>query len=109
MPFAWAIDTSLKPEAETTLDAGHLERSTPDLDAYTKVLGAGDILRWYFNRFVISTLVTALAILFCSMAGYALLPLRFRGSQSLSCSSWPGIIDPGPGADRPAVPRRSPR
>ncbi len=95
MPFAWAIDTSLKPEAETTIVPVTWGIENPTFDAYTKVLGAGNILRWYFNSFVISTLVAAFAILFCSMAGYALSRIRFRGSQILFWFILAGIMIPG--------------
>lgn len=95
MPFAWAIDTSLKPEAETTLVPVTWGIENPTFDAYAKVLGAGNILRWYFNSFVISTLVAVFAIVFCSMAGYALSRIRFRGSQFVFWFILAGIMIPG--------------
>ncbi|MEO3924743.1 carbohydrate ABC transporter permease [Micromonosporaceae bacterium B7E4] len=76
VPLAWALDTSLKPNAETTDPTWWIEN--PTLAAYRTVLTQSDILNWYLSSFVTSTLAAAGTVLTASMAAYALSRLRFR-------------------------------
>jgi multiple sugar transport system permease protein len=95
MPLLWAIDTSLKPEAETTLVPVTWTVQDPTFEAYTKVIGAGNILQWYANSFIISTLVATLSIVAASMAGFALSRIRFVGSSIVFWFILAGIMIPG--------------
>ena len=94
IPFAWAIATSLKPDVETTQTPVTWKGSTVTTDAYSKILGRGDIFRWYFNSALVSTVVTALTILLSSMAAFAFSRVRFRGSQALYFLIAAGLIVP---------------
>ncbi|MFY1671088.1 carbohydrate ABC transporter permease [Plantactinospora sp. WMMB334] len=76
VPLAWALDTSLKPNAETTDPTWLIEN--PTLASYRTVLAQSDILNWYVASFVTSTLATVGTVLTASMAAYALSRLRFR-------------------------------
>lgn len=94
LPFAWAIDTSLKPEGETTKIPVTWLIESPTFEAYESVLGAGNILRWYTNSFIVSILVSALTVLTASMAGYALSRIRFRGSPFVFWFILAGLMIP---------------
>jgi multiple sugar transport system permease protein len=94
IPFAWAIATSLKPDAETTKMPVSWKGSEVTLDAYNKILDRGDILRWYFNSALVSTVVTALTILLGSMAAFAFSRVRFRGRGAMFALIAAGLIVP---------------
>ncbi|MBG0563780.1 carbohydrate ABC transporter permease [Actinoplanes aureus] len=76
VPIAWAVDTSLKPNAETTNPTWMIEN--PTLESYRTLLGQGDIWNWYASSFITSTLTAAATVLTASMAAFALSRMRFR-------------------------------
>jgi multiple sugar transport system permease protein len=94
IPFLWAIATSLKPDPETTKVPVSWTGSTVTFDAYKKILDRGDILRWYFNSALVSTVVTALTILLGSMAAFAFSRVRFRGRGAMFALIAAGLIVP---------------
>src|SRR5256885_2445189 len=79
IPLIWAVDTSFKPDGEIALKPTDWWSSHFTLDAYRVVFRAGNIQTWYLNSFVISLLSAVLAIVSCSMMGFALAMTRFRG------------------------------
>jgi multiple sugar transport system permease protein len=95
VPLLWALDTSLKPEGETTKVPVTWLIDNPTLAAYAKVLGAGNVLQWYANSFIISILVAALSVVTASMAAFALSRIRFRGSNAVFWLILAGIMIPG--------------
>ena len=95
LPLAWAVDTSLKPEGETTKVPVTWLIDNPTLEAYSKVLGAGNILQWYANSAITSVLVAGLTIVTASLAGFALSRIRFRGSTVVFWAILAGIMIPG--------------
>lgn len=94
LPFLWALDTSLKPEGETTKLPATWLIEDPTLQAYINVLERGNILQWYANSFIVSTIVAALSVVACSLAGYALSRIRFRGSMFVFWFVLAGIMIP---------------
>ncbi|WP_150308099.1 carbohydrate ABC transporter permease [Planctomonas psychrotolerans] len=83
-PFAWAVATSLKSEA----DAG----ATPvswippggfTLDAYRSVLGEGNIPQWAFNSALTSIVITAVTVIISALAAYAFSRINFTGKKWL--------------------------
>jgi multiple sugar transport system permease protein len=94
VPFAWAIATSLKPDAETTATPVSWTASTVTFDAYGSVLESGDIFRWYFNSALVSVVVTALTVLLASMAAFAFSRVAFRGKGALFFLIAAGLIVP---------------
>jgi len=78
-PLLWALSTSLRPELETVSSRFHWLPQTWTLDAYRKTLGAGNVVRWLFNSFVVALLVTVVTMAISLMAAYAFSQLRFRG------------------------------
>jgi multiple sugar transport system permease protein len=81
IPIAWAIDTAIKPNAETTKVPTTWIIENPTLESFRSVLSAGNIWKWYMNSFITSAAVAAGTVVTASMAAYALSRLRFRGRR----------------------------
>lgn len=81
VPIAWAVDTAIKPNAETTKVPTTWFIENPTVDSFRSVLGSGGIWKWYLSSFITSVAVAAGAVLTASMAAYALSRLRFRGRR----------------------------
>jgi len=78
-PLLWALSTSLRPELETVATRFHWLPLTWTLDAYRKTLGAGNVVRWLLNSFIVALLVTVVTMAISLMAAYAFSQLRFKG------------------------------
>ena len=94
VPFAWTLITSLRPDSEIGAHPVTPWSSHWTLHAYTKAWGANPIGWWYLNSFVISTLSVVATVLVCSMIGFALAHLRFRGKTPLVALILAGIMLP---------------
>ncbi len=94
VPLAWALATSLKPDAETTVTPVSWLGSTITLDAYTAVFQSGSVWRWYFNSVLVSSVVTILTILFASMAAFAFSRVKFKGREVTYFLIAAGLIVP---------------
>lgn len=79
LPLAWMLATALKPQSEV-FGTGLLP-THPTLANFVAVFTRFDFARFLFNSLVVSATVTVVALLFHSMAGYALARLRFRGRE----------------------------
>ena len=90
VPLAWAVATSLKPDAETTIAPVSWRGSEATLDAYRVAIEQGNILQWYFNSLITATAITIGTIITASMAAFAFSRMRFRGRDLLSGWSWRG-------------------
>jgi len=95
VPLAWAIDTSLKPNAETTIVPTTWFIEDPTLDSYRTVLEQGDMYKWLTSSFITSAAVAAGTVVTASMAAYALSRLQFRGRQFVFLLVLAGIMIPG--------------
>jgi multiple sugar transport system permease protein len=82
-PLLWALSTSLRPELETVSNQFHWLPRTWTLDAYAKTLGAGNVLRWLLNSFLVALSVTVVTMAISLLAAYAFSQLRFRGRNLL--------------------------
>jgi multiple sugar transport system permease protein len=76
VPLAWALDTALKPNGETTNPTWLIDN--PTMASFRALLAQGDILNWYAASFIISGLSAAGTVLTASLAAYALSRMRFR-------------------------------
>ena len=94
VPFAWALDTSLKPEGETTIVPISWLSSHFNLDAYGKILAAGTIPRWYLNSLINSSVITVVTVVLASLAAYAFSQIRFHGRGLLFWLIMAGIMVP---------------
>ena len=80
-PLLWMVAGAFKTRSEVyALD---LLPSAPTLDNFRYVFTEVPFLRYIFNSFFVSTVVTVLALWFHSMAGYALARLRFPGRETV--------------------------
>ena len=82
-PLLWAVSTALRPEHETVSAVFHWLPQEWTLDAFRKVLAAGNVGRWLFNSALVALLVTVVTMALSLMAAYAFSQLRFRGRQLL--------------------------
>jgi len=76
VPLAWAVDTSLKPNGETTDPTWAIHN--PTFASFRSLLAQGDIFNWYAASFITSTVAAAGTVLTASLAAYALSRMRFR-------------------------------
>lgn len=93
VPIAWAVDTALKPNSETTAVTWAIK--SPTLASFRSLLHQGDILHWYTTSFITSTLTAVFTVLTASMAGFALSRLRFRRKQAAFWLILAGLMIPG--------------
>jgi multiple sugar transport system permease protein len=94
VPIAWAIDTALKPNAETTKAPPTWFIENPTLESFRTTLASGDIWKWYLSSFITSAAVAAGAVVTASMAAFALSRLRFRAKKWVFPFVLAGIMIP---------------
>ncbi len=94
VPLAWAVATSLKPDAETTVAPVSWRGSKATLDAYRVALEQGDVLRWYFNSVVATSVITMGTIVTASLAAFAFSRMRFAGRDLLQWLILAGLVIP---------------
>ena len=80
-PFVWMVLGSVKPEGELLRVPPTWWPETFTLDNYRALFGKGIFPRSFFNSTLVAVVVTAANIVFCSMIGYALAKLNFRGKK----------------------------
>lgn len=80
-PLVWMISGAFKPPDE--VNGAALLPSKPTLDNFVYVLTQVPFPRYMLNSFVVSAVITLLALWFHSMAAYALARLRFPGRETL--------------------------
>jgi multiple sugar transport system permease protein len=95
MPMLWALDTSIKPESETLIYPPEWVPSRVTGEAYTAVLSAGEIIKWFVNSTIVSVAVTVMTIFTSAWAAYAFARLPFRGRGFLYALTIAGIMVPG--------------
>jgi multiple sugar transport system permease protein len=79
VPIAWAVDTALKPNAETTKTTWLIDN--PTLGSFKALLQQGDVLNWYAASIITATVTALATVLTASMAAFALSRMRFRYRQ----------------------------
>lgn len=82
-PFVWMVLGSVKTQAEFLRVPPTWLPEHPTIQNYINLLTTLDFPRYFFNSVVVAGAVTAGNIVFCSMLGYALAKLRFRGKGLL--------------------------
>ncbi|MFQ5706497.1 MAG: carbohydrate ABC transporter permease [bacterium] len=76
-PFLWMISATVRPEKE--IGSFNILPSHFTLYSYAQVFAKIPIVRAFLNSLFVALAVTAGVLVFCSMIGYALSRLRFRG------------------------------
>ncbi|SDH31231.1 carbohydrate ABC transporter permease [Agrococcus jejuensis] len=82
-PFVWMVLGSLKTDAELRMVPPTFLPEAPTLDNFVEVLTGAGFGRAFLNSTLIALAVTAGNLLFCSMVGYALAMLEFKGRTAL--------------------------
>jgi multiple sugar transport system permease protein len=94
IPLLWAVDTSVKPEGETTAIPISWLPTQFTFEAYRQVLAAGQIGQWMLNSAITAVIVTVLVVLLSSLAAYGFARTRFRGRRLLFALTIAGIVVP---------------
>ncbi|SDS34162.1 carbohydrate ABC transporter membrane protein 2, CUT1 family [Nocardioides scoriae] len=79
MPFLIQVATSFKTEDDAAANPLSLVPATVTTEAYRTLFLNSDLPLWFANSVVVTLCVTLGRVLFCSMAGYALARVPFRG------------------------------
>ncbi|TWD81334.1 carbohydrate ABC transporter membrane protein 2 (CUT1 family) [Kribbella amoyensis] len=93
-PLLWAVDTSLKPEPETTRTPITWLPEAPTFAAYQSVVDQGSILRWFLNSTIVACLVTVLTLGVSTLAAYGFSRTTFPGRRVLFGLLIAGILVP---------------
>jgi multiple sugar transport system permease protein len=93
VPVAWALDTAIKPNEETTRVTWLIDN--PTLDAFVRTLRETDILNWYGASFIVSTMVAVGTVIVASLAAFAISRMRFRYKNIVFWGILVGIMIPG--------------
>ncbi len=101
LPVAWIISLSLKPVAETTTGSPQFFPKSATLQNYKDVLQNSDFLHALINSFGIALISTFLAVIFATLAAYAIARLEFRGKRivlsiALAIAMFPVVSLVGP-------------
>ena len=101
LPVAWILSLSLKSEAETSAGSPQFLPKSPTLDNYKAILENGDFTRALLNSFAIAAIATLLAVIFATLAAYAIARLEFKGkklvlSLALAIAMFPVVSLVGP-------------
>jgi trehalose/maltose transport system permease protein len=101
LPVAWIISLSLKPVAETTTGSPQFLPKSATLQNYKDVLQNSDFVHALVNSFGIALISTTLAVIFATLAAYAIARLEFRGKRvvlsiALAIAMFPVVSLVGP-------------
>jgi len=94
VPFLWAVVTSLRPDNEITANPVSWWSNHWTFKAYSSTLKDNPIGWWYLNSFIISTLSVIFTVIVCSMIGFALAHLKFRGRGAVTAAVLIGLMVP---------------
>lgn len=94
-PLLWMVSVSLMQPGAAAQFPPPLLPAHPTLDNYRTLFADYGIGRYAFNSLLVSTLATALALLFVVPAGYAFAKLRFRGRDAIFQALVAALVIPG--------------
>ncbi len=94
LPFVYLLSASLKDSEQLFSYPPQWIPSPFTLDNYQRLFSSSDFLRWTWNTMLVALSVTALKLLFDSMAAYALAKLRFTGRRLLVALIFATIMVP---------------
>jgi multiple sugar transport system permease protein len=80
-PFLWMVLGSLKSQAELVQEPPTWLPESPTANNYTRLWDRLDFPLFFWNSTLIAVAITIANLVFCSMAGYALAKLNFRGKN----------------------------
>ena len=94
-PFLWMLSGSFKPEADIRRVPPVLIPTAPTTGNYSELFSRLDFTSMFANSVMVALAVTAGNLLFCSMLGYALAKLEFRGRRAVFLLVMGTLMVPG--------------
>ncbi len=94
-PFVWMVLGSFKSEGELRQVPPTWWPESASLDNYTQLFSRLDFGTYFVNSTIVAVVVTAGNLLFCSMLGYALAMLEFRGKKAVFLLVMTTLLIPG--------------
>ena len=94
-PFVWMILGSFKTQGELLRVPPTWWPQKPTLDNYRALFSQQSFLRYFANSTLVAVCVTAANVTFCSMVGYALAKLSFRGKKLVFALVMGTLMVPG--------------
>ncbi len=94
-PFVWMTLGSFKPESELRQIPPTWWPETATLDNYTQLFSRLSFGQYFVNSLLVAVVVTVGNLLFCSMLGYALAMLDFRGKRLIFTGVMTTLMIPG--------------
>jgi multiple sugar transport system permease protein len=94
-PFVWMILGSFKSQGELLQVPPTWWPEAPTLDNYRTLFSKESFPRYFVNSTVVAVVVTAANVTFCSMVGYALAKLTFRGKKMVFALVMGTLMVPG--------------
>ena len=94
-PFIWMVLGSFKSEGELRQVPPTWLPETASLDNYTQLFDKLNFGQFFSNSIVVAVVVTAGNLVFCSMLGYALAMLDFRGKRAIFVAVMGTLMIPG--------------
>ena len=101
LPVVWIGMVSLKPVSETTTGSPQFFPKNWTVQNYKDIVKNDDFLRALLNSFGIAIIATMLAVIFATLAAYAIARLEFRGKRlvlsiALAIAMFPVVSLVGP-------------
>ena len=101
LPVVWIVMVSLKPVTETTTGSPQFLPKTWTLQNYKDIFNNDDFLHALGNSFGISIIATFIAVVFATLAAYAIARLEFKGKRivlsiALAIAMFPVVSLVGP-------------
>jgi len=93
-PLLWMVSASFMPTGQANTFPPRLWPDEPTLEHYRELFTRLNLWRYFLNSVLLATAVTAVSLLFNSMAGYAFAKLRFRGREPLFRVLLSGLVIP---------------
>jgi multiple sugar transport system permease protein len=94
-PFVWMVLGSFKSEGELRQVPPTWWPQTASLDNYTQLFSRLNFGQFFFNSAVVAVVVTIGNLVFCSMLGYALAMLDFKGKKVIFTAVMATLMIPG--------------
>ncbi|WP_353952772.1 carbohydrate ABC transporter permease [Knoellia sp. S7-12] len=94
-PFVWMVLGSFKTQGELLQRPPTWWPQAATFDNYTQLFTRLNFSQYFVNSTVVAVVVTAGNLLFCSMLGYALAMLDFRGKRALFLVVMATLMIPG--------------
>jgi multiple sugar transport system permease protein len=94
-PFVWMILGSFKGQGELLRVPPTWWPETATLDNYRTLFGKGLFPRSFANSVFVAVVITVANVTFCSMVGYALAKLKFRGKNLVFALVMATLMVPG--------------